>query len=75
VSLIFSLCKPIDDEVHEQKEKLVEWAIHFGFAHMKCIVTKLDEWTRGRLRMCIWKRKLELRIPKPGNTKILEKAI
>jgi group II intron reverse transcriptase/maturase len=32
------------------------WVNYFGIADMKNLAQNLDEWTRRRLRMCIWKQ-------------------
>ena len=38
------------------KQVITGWVSYFHLADMKGLVSKLDSWTRRRLRMCYWKR-------------------
>jgi RNA-directed DNA polymerase len=38
------------------KQLIKGWANYFRIADMKSLARELDEWTRRRLRMCIWKQ-------------------
>ena len=35
---------------------IIGWVNYFGLADMKNLASSLDEWSRRRLRMCIWKQ-------------------
>ena len=45
----------MDERLLKLKQSIQGWVNYFGIADMKTLAGKLDEWTRRRLRMVIWK--------------------
>lgn len=48
--------KGIAWRVEELKQSIIGWVNYFGFADLKKLAQRLDEWVRRRLRMCFWKQ-------------------
>jgi group II intron reverse transcriptase/maturase len=46
----------MDYRLLKLKQLIKGWVNYFRIADMKSLVRELDEWTRRRLRMCIWKQ-------------------
>lgn len=48
--------KSISWRIEGLRQKIVGWVNYFGFADLKKVAQRLDEWIRRRLRMCSWKQ-------------------
>jgi len=46
----------MDTRLLKLKQLIRGWVNYFRIADMKSLAQSLDEWTRRRLRMCIWKQ-------------------
>ena len=46
----------MDARLLKLKQLIKGWVNYFRIADMKSLARTLDEWTRRRLRMCIWKQ-------------------
>ena len=46
----------MDVRLQKLKQLIKGWVNYFRIADMKSLARMLDEWTRRRLRMCIWKQ-------------------
>ena len=46
----------MDTRLLKLKQLIRGWVNYFRIADMKSLAQSLDEWTRKRLRMCIWKQ-------------------
>lgn len=46
----------IDERIRKLNQITTGWVNYYHIARAKGIMQKLDEWTRRRLRMCIWKQ-------------------
>lgn len=46
----------MDVRLQKLKQLIKGWVNYFRIADMKTLTRSLDEWTRRRLRMCIWKQ-------------------
>lgn len=47
--------KSIEEKIKELNQAIRGWINHFKIADMKSHMTRIGEWIRHRLRMCIWK--------------------
>lgn len=45
----------MERRIQELNQYLIGWCGHFALAETPSVFQRLDEWTRRRLRMCIWK--------------------
>lgn len=48
--------KSMDFRLLKLRQLIKGWVNYFRIADMKSLALSLDEWTRRRLRMCIWKQ-------------------
>ena len=46
----------MDVRMLKLRQLIKGWVGYFRIADMKSLAQSLDEWTRRRLRMCIWKQ-------------------
>ncbi len=46
----------LGDRIEELNEYLTGWLGYFALADTPSVFKQLDEWTRRRLRMCLWKQ-------------------
>src|SRR6202040_2726080 len=46
----------LGDRIEELNEYLTGWLGYFALADTPSVFKRLDEWTRRRLRMCLWKQ-------------------
>jgi group II intron reverse transcriptase/maturase len=46
----------IEERIKKLNQVTTGWVNYFSIANAKSIMQRLDEWTRRRLRMCIWKQ-------------------
>lgn len=46
----------VDERLLKLGQLINGWVNYFGISDMKQLARQLDEWTRRRLRMCIWKQ-------------------
>jgi len=58
IKAITSRSKPIPIEIRlkELNQYLIGWCGYYALVDTKSIFQELDEWTRRRLRMCVWKQ-------------------
>lgn len=47
---------PIEKRIKELNRYLTGWCGYYALVDTKSIFQELDEWTRRRLRMCVWKQ-------------------
>lgn len=47
---------PIEKRIKELNQYLTGWCGYYALVDTKSIFQELDEWTRRRLRMCVWKQ-------------------
>lgn len=47
---------PIDQRIKKLNQYLTGWCGYYALVDTKTVFKELDEWTRRRLRMCIWKQ-------------------
>lgn len=45
----------MEDRLRKLSQVSIGWCAYFSISKSKQFITRLDEWTRFRLRMCIWK--------------------
>jgi len=48
--------KSIDERLKKLKQCVVGWINYFGIADISGLTKELDQWTRRRVRMCLWKQ-------------------
>lgn len=58
IRAITSRKKPMkmEERIKELNQYLIGWCGYFSLADTPSIFQRLDEWTRRRLRMCLWKQ-------------------
>jgi group II intron reverse transcriptase/maturase len=47
---------PIEMRIKELNQYLTGWCGYYALTDTKSVFRELDEWTRRRLRMCVWKQ-------------------
>lgn len=47
---------PIETRIKELNQYLTGWCGYYALVDTKGVFQELDEWTRRRLRMCVWKQ-------------------
>jgi RNA-directed DNA polymerase len=47
---------PIEMRIKELNQYLTGWCGYYALTDTKSVFQELDEWTRRRLRMCVWKQ-------------------
>lgn len=47
---------PIEKRIKELNQYLTGWCGYYALSDTKSLFQELDEWTRRRLRMCVWKQ-------------------
>ncbi|MFD2116602.1 group II intron reverse transcriptase/maturase [Paenibacillus yanchengensis] len=47
---------PIEQRIKKLNQYLTGWCGYYALVDTKTVFKELDEWTRRRLRMCIWKQ-------------------
>lgn len=45
----------LEDRLRKLAQVSIGWCSYFAISKSKTFMTRLDEWTRFRIRMCIWK--------------------
>lgn len=45
----------IEDRLRKLAQVSIGWCSYFAISKSKSFMTRLDEWTRFRIRMCLWK--------------------
>lgn len=56
--------------IRKINELITGWVQYFKLAEMKTILTKVDEWTRRRLRAVRWKEWKKIKTKKQNLTKL-----
>lgn len=51
-----SKASPIEMRIQELNQYLTGWCGYYALVDTKSVFRELDEWTRRRLRMCVWKQ-------------------
>lgn len=63
---------PIEMRVKELNQYLTGWCGYYALVDTKQVFQELDEWTRRRLRMCMWK---QWKLPRTKVTKLISLGV